>query len=176
MQRFKFLILISCSVTSIYHHSLIYQCQLIHSLVQNSVAPTPLKRYGSMLVRCFWYPCFTGTKSKTQIKIFLLVAFVVGTFLVNLWLPTKSQGEIKYSVGNWLEGTGTKMVVISICSTKLYDVKGYYCSIMLNSCFYNLIYAGFFLSSLDKIKKSIFWVMVLRNLSLGNGHGYQGSK
>lgn len=119
---------------------------------------------------------FVLHRYKTQIKIFLLVAFVVGTFLVNLWLPTKSQGEIKYSVGNWLEGTGTKMVVIWICSTKLYDVKGYYCSIMLNSCSYNLIYAGFFLSSLDKIKKSIFWVMVLRNLSLGNGHGYQGSK
>jgi hypothetical protein len=53
---------------------------------------------------------------------------------------------------------------------------GIFCLSLLNSVFYTLIYAGFFLSSLDKIKKSIFWATVRRNLSLGNGHGYHQNK
>lgn len=54
--------------------------------------------------------------------------------------------------------------------------KGNFVLALLNSVFYTLIYTGFFLSSLGKIKRSIFWVMEPRKLSLGNGHGYHRKK
>jgi hypothetical protein len=52
----------------------------------------------------------------------------------------------------------------------------YFILALVISVFDTLISTGFFLSSLGKTKKLIFWVMELRKLSLGNGHGYHQSK